>query len=93
MIIEEAGKKASWRMLSDDEFRTALKAKALEEAEELFEASDDSLLAELADLSEVIDAILRAYDLSRKDLEALRRLKREERGGFTSKTFLESVSD
>jgi hypothetical protein len=47
-IIEEAGKRAIWRELSDEEFREALKAKVLEEAGELLEASDGSLLSELA---------------------------------------------
>lgn len=63
-IIERAGKTATWRELRDEEFRLALKAKAVEEAEELILASDDALLSELADLSEVIDGILRAYNLS-----------------------------
>jgi predicted house-cleaning noncanonical NTP pyrophosphatase (MazG superfamily) len=35
-IIERAGKAATWRRLRDVEFRLALKAKALEEAQELF---------------------------------------------------------
>ena len=91
-IIEEAGKRANWRELSDEEFREALKAKVLEEAGELLEASDASLLSELADLSEVIDAILRAYEFSREDLETLRQKKNEDRGGFARKIFLESVS-
>lgn len=92
-IIEEARKRAIWRELSDEEFREALKTKVLEEAGELLEASDDSLLSELADLSDIIDAILLAYDLSREDLETLRQKKREERGGFARKIFLESVSE
>jgi predicted house-cleaning noncanonical NTP pyrophosphatase (MazG superfamily) len=92
-IIESAGKTAVWRELSDEEFRLALKAKALEEAQELMEASDDALLSELADLSEVIDGILGAYDLSRKDLKKARRRKNKERGGFSRRLFLESASD
>jgi predicted house-cleaning noncanonical NTP pyrophosphatase (MazG superfamily) len=92
-IIEGEGKAAVWRELSDEEFRLALKAKALEEAVEVVDASDDALLSELADLSEVIDGILRAYNLSREDLEAVRRRKNEERGGFDRRLFLESVSD
>jgi len=92
-IIERTGKTATWRELRDDEFRLALKAKALEEAKELVHASDDALLSELADLSEVIDGILSAYNLSPDDLEMTRRKKNKKRGEFVRKIFLESVSD
>lgn len=92
-IIERAGKRAVWRELSDADFRLALRAKALEEAAELVDASDDALLSELADLSEVIDSILRAYDWSPEELQMVRRKKANERGGFGRKIFLESVNE
>lgn len=93
-IIESAGKTAVWREVRDEELRHALRAKALEEAHELLDAADDNaLLSELADLLEVIDHILYAYNLSREDLEADRRKKNDERGSFTRGIFLESVSD
>jgi predicted house-cleaning noncanonical NTP pyrophosphatase (MazG superfamily) len=92
-IIERVGKTATWRELRDDEFRLALKAKALEEAKELFDATDDALLSELADLEEVVDAILTMYGHSREELEAVREKKNADRGAFTQRLFLESVSD
>ena len=92
-IIEQAGRSATWRELSADEFRLALRAKVLEEAKELAGAADDALLSELADLSEVIEAILYAYNLTRDELEATRKIKNDERGAFTKRLFLESVSD
>jgi predicted house-cleaning noncanonical NTP pyrophosphatase (MazG superfamily) len=92
-IIQRAGKTPVWRELRDEEFRRALKAKALEEAQELFDAADDELLSELADLEEVVEAILTAYGSSREELEAAREKKNEERGAFTRRLFLESVSD
>jgi predicted house-cleaning noncanonical NTP pyrophosphatase (MazG superfamily) len=92
-IIEQAGKSATWRELSAGEFRLALRAKVLEEAEELVEAADDALLPELADLAEVIEAILCAYNLTRDELEAARQRKNDERGAFARRLFLESVSE
>ncbi|MGB8908314.1 MAG: nucleoside triphosphate pyrophosphohydrolase [Candidatus Cybelea sp.] len=92
-IIKGSGKLVVWRELRAAEFRLALKAKALEEAGELVDASDDALLAELADLSEVIEGILHAYNLSREDLEKVRKKKNQERGGFTRGIFLESASE
>jgi predicted house-cleaning noncanonical NTP pyrophosphatase (MazG superfamily) len=92
-IIERAGKTATWRELRDGEFHVALKAKALEEAQELFDATDDALLSELAELEEVVEAILTAYGYSRDELDAVRETKNEDRGAFTRGLFLESVSD
>ncbi len=92
-IIEQAGKSATWRELDADEFRLALRAKVLEEAEELVGSADEALLSELADLAEVIEAILCAYNLTREGLEAVRQKKNDERGAFTRRLFLESVSE
>ncbi|MGA2760958.1 MAG: nucleoside triphosphate pyrophosphohydrolase [Candidatus Cybelea sp.] len=92
-IIERAGKTATYRELHDDEFRLALKAKVLEEARELFDAPDDALISELADLEEVVEAILITYGHSREELEAIRKKKNEDRGAFTRRLFLESVND
>lgn len=91
-IIERTGKSATWRELSADEYRLALRAKVLEEAKELVDAADDALLSELADLEEVIEAILGAYNLTRDELEAARQRKNDERGAFAKRLFLESVS-
>ncbi len=92
-IIQQSGKSAILRELAADEFKFALRTKALEEAQELANADDDELLSELADLEEVIDAILRAHDLTRDQLNAARQRKSDERGAFTKRLFLESVSD
>ncbi len=92
-IIEQTGKSATWRELSADDFRLALRAKILEEAKELVDAADDALLAELADLAEVIETILCAYDLTNDELDAARQRKNDERGAFTRRLFLESASD
>ncbi len=93
-ILERLGKRVVWRELNDGEFLLALKAKVLEEARELVNASDDdALLSELADLTEVIGSIIRAYNLSARELERARREKREQRGSFTRRIFLESASD
>ncbi len=92
-IMQQAGKSATWRELSADEFRLALRAKVLEEAKELVDAADDALLSELADLAEVIEAILCAYDLTPDDLDAARQRKNNDRGAFTRRLFLESPSE
>lgn len=92
-MIEQAGKVARWRQLSEDEFREALRAKVVEEAVELLEADDAAICTELADLAEVLDAVLRAYSVSAETLAITRGERNAERGAFETRTFLESVSE
>jgi hypothetical protein len=61
---------------------SALKLKLIEEAFEARDAAPKDLEAELADLLEVVDALCRAADINRADLERVREKKRQQRGGF-----------
>jgi hypothetical protein len=47
--------------LDDDAFRRALRDKRVEEARDAADANDGDLATELADLQEVIDALLQMY--------------------------------
>jgi len=60
-IIEESGLQYQTEMLTEEKYRDALFAKLIEEAQEVATAPPDSLVAELADLYEVIDTILEVY--------------------------------
>jgi predicted house-cleaning noncanonical NTP pyrophosphatase (MazG superfamily) len=66
----------------DDEYRAALLAKLVEEAQEAANAGPRELITELADLLEVIEATISAHGLSREAVESERRRRRLERGGF-----------
>jgi predicted house-cleaning noncanonical NTP pyrophosphatase (MazG superfamily) len=81
--IEANGSTCSVDVLRDDEeFRRALRAKLVEEATEAASASDDDLVTELADLQEVIDALIAASGLTVAAVQTLQRQRRAERGGF-----------
>jgi predicted house-cleaning noncanonical NTP pyrophosphatase (MazG superfamily) len=69
----------------DDAFRRALLDKLVEEAREAATASDEDLLAELADLQEVIDTLVEACGLSRAAVRALQERRRADRGGFANR--------
>jgi predicted house-cleaning noncanonical NTP pyrophosphatase (MazG superfamily) len=91
-IIQANGQTPIARILSPEEFLPALKEKILEEAKELHESfSSHQTLEELADLSECIDALLQALGVSHKQLHFLQETKRQERGGFNQRIFLEKV--
>jgi predicted house-cleaning noncanonical NTP pyrophosphatase (MazG superfamily) len=74
------------RKLTNREFRYELARKLVEEAGEF---ARDGSLEELADVLEVIHAILEFQGVDFFLLERLRRQKRRERGGFKKRLFLE----
>jgi predicted house-cleaning noncanonical NTP pyrophosphatase (MazG superfamily) len=82
-ILEAEGLRYEVARLDDEAFRAALLAKLVEEAGEAAAAADaDALARELADLYEVIDAVLELHGLDRDVVRALQARRREERGGF-----------
>lgn len=90
-IIRKTGKTPKYHMLNNEDFIHALKRKAVEEAEELLTADNESLRSELADLAEVFDALLAAYGISADDVNAIRKARNAERGALTERIFLEYV--
>lgn len=92
-IIEKAGKKAKTRVLDKKKYERQLKKKLAEEATELIKAENDKLLNELADVQELIDAILKAKGINKAKLAKFQRQKRKKRGGFKKRLFLESVEE
>jgi predicted house-cleaning noncanonical NTP pyrophosphatase (MazG superfamily) len=61
-IIREAGSTCGTEMYRDEgAFHRALQDKLVEESGEASTASDEDLAAELADLQEVVDALMAAY--------------------------------
>src|SRR5215813_1680843 len=74
--------------LNEEEFRQALRTKLQEEAKEATEADPDNLITELADLYEVIDTIMVAYQINQEEVRKMQIRRREERGGFTKRIYL-----
>lgn len=85
-IIEADGRKAEYRILDNVEFRNELNKKLQEEVHEYLE---DNNVEELADIVEVIYGILNSMDVSIDDFEKIRLAKKEKRGAFDKKIFLE----
>jgi len=90
-IIEKAGKQCETITLRDREYQEALREKLIEEATEVATASLEQLIQELADLYEVIDALLIATGIDEKTILTQQKQKQEERGGFQKKIKLLSV--
>lgn len=86
-IIESQGEVPVTRVLSGEEFHTALEQKLREEVAEYLESRE---LAELADILEVVCALCKADGHTLAELTAAYNEKREARGGFDGKVFLVS---
>ena len=87
-IIRQSGINCEIAVLSDEEYRIALRLKLIEEATEAAEANENELVAELADLYEVIDALMLSYGISGDRLLNAQAKRRETRGGFAQKIML-----
>lgn len=75
------------RILSDEEYLVELNKKLLEEVNEYLESGE---ILELADIEEVILAILEYKKVSKSEFEDIRKSKVLKRGAFKDKIFLES---
>jgi predicted house-cleaning noncanonical NTP pyrophosphatase (MazG superfamily) len=67
-IIRQSGNQCEVAIMSEAEFSQALREKLLEEAQEAAGASPQDLVSELADLQEVIDALLAVYGISPEEV-------------------------
>ena len=90
IIVANNGKTCKTRIMEDEEYLESLNTKMQEELKEYLESGD---VEELADLEEVLRAILDVKKVSYEEFEKIRNSKVEKRGAFKEKIFLESVSE
>jgi len=76
-------------ILDDEHYDKALRAKIVEEADEVAHAkTKDELISEIGDVLEVIACILEHHDLSMEQIEQVRLAKKEERGSFGQRKYV-----
>ncbi len=93
-IIRKDGGVPHVRVMEHDEYRRELCYKLIEESEEVRKAVDTSktdVMTEIADTIEVVEALMSELGISADDVFALKAKRREERGAFTERIFLDSV--
>ena len=82
------------KVLEPIEHEIEIKRKLVEELTEYQETTNnEDAIEELADLLELIYAVLPLHGSSMEDLEKVRLAKREKRGGFEKGYFLIEVQD
>ena len=87
-IIEADGNICTWETLSQEEYLNLLDEKL---NEELAEYQESKSLEELADLLEVMQAVVNARGWTLEELEQVRADKAAKRGGFEKKILLKEV--
>jgi predicted house-cleaning noncanonical NTP pyrophosphatase (MazG superfamily) len=91
-IIEADGGTAEVRILTESELVPALTAKLAEEAEELHVAEPGDRLGELADIYEVLAALVGTLGFSDEQVQEAARRKRAKRGSFSRRLWLDKVT-
>lgn len=89
-IIKSDGKICDWETLSDADYLHLLEEKL---NEELGEYQQSKSIEELADLLEVMQAVLKARGWTWEELEQVRAEKAAKRGGFEKKILLKEVQE
>ncbi len=84
-IIKAKGNTCDVYVAEEAEYRERLAAKLREEVEEFLE---EEAIEELADVLEVVHALVRAQGSTLEELEAIRSQKKHERGGFEKRLVL-----
>lgn len=95
-IVRANGDAANFRIVeSRAEYLAALLAKILEEAAEVRDATKAEdpveIAKEIADVREVLDAIAAEFAIPCEEIERVQAERREKRGGFVKRIFLEST--
>ena len=89
-MMEKHGSKMHTRVLSDQEFDLELRKKVQEEAEEVFQsANKEKLTEEIADIYEVLEALMKLHGIEIDELAQIKEQKKLERGGFQDRVFVE----
>ena len=83
-IIRSQGSETKTRTISDPQKKEqALYKKLKEEIQELQQAQDDNISEEIADILEVLGALVDLKDLDNNDIFKILEDKRKERGSFS----------
>ncbi|WP_312692526.1 nucleoside triphosphate pyrophosphohydrolase [Caproiciproducens sp.] len=89
-IIEASGKTYVCETLSDEQYIEKLNEKLLEEVQEYLESGT---VEEMADIDEIMHAILGFKGIPLEEFQRVRMEKLQERGGFKKKILLKEVSE
>ncbi len=89
-IIKDSGRTCDFKVLDNLEMKEALKEKLIEKAQVF---SDKPSEDELSDIYELLDTIVESYDFEPLHIDYLKLRNKENKGSYSSRTYLISVDD
>jgi predicted house-cleaning noncanonical NTP pyrophosphatase (MazG superfamily) len=90
--IISVGNKPTWKVLSTPEYIKELKKKIVEEANEVPRTDDtDEVIRELADVQEIIDNLLSALNVNKKQFSEIKKAKSIKNGSFKKRHYISDV--
>lgn len=93
-IIKASGKSCAYRKASEEERLSYIARKLLEETHELVNShTKESILEELADLTEVIKLLMKELNISHEELTEAQIEKIKSKGGFNDFVILEKADE
>ncbi len=81
-IIRASGRQCATTILPQDQYIAALLAKLLEESQELANAPAEERAMEIADIREVVDALMAVYGITDSEVSSIQSQRRASRGAF-----------
>lgn len=87
-IINNSNHTPYFHIAKEDEYKTLLNKKLIEEVNEFIESPS---MEEMADILEVIEAITKTYNFSKEEILHVKEKKAFEKGKFDKKIVLEKV--
>ena len=91
-LHKQTGGDAEFKVLEAEEYLAALRDKIIEEANELKIDEKQKLVAELADIQEVVDSMVKAIGKAKKDVKLAQLEKRKGAGAFKKKHYIYTVT-
>ncbi len=93
-IIKSSGKSCVVSTLNDADYQQALKAKLVEESQEVLAAeTKQKVTEEIADVIEVIKALQSVYGIDSSDVAKFKSRKAAKNGKFDKRIFLHNVTE
>ncbi len=86
-----SGAKPHYRELTENELVKELVKKIQEESREIYDADNDNIASEIADVQQAIDDLVVAYGLTKTEVAAQKNLKNKRSGSFSKGYYIEYV--
>lgn len=92
-IINTNNQKSQVKVLNIKEYKQALKQKLVEESQEVLTAQEADLMEEIADVYEVIEAIISSHNLDKNKITEIQENKAKLKGKFQERLLLIAVEN